>query len=151
MASFPFIVDADELSNNFHDLEFPPKLSISHNKPGWPVYEVESVKYHLYRLSIKSPLATYLLKEKYKCELTDGIEGSRSITTLELWKLGPSSVEKKMWYISESADSWQFSSSEELVLTKYGCCDSPNIYKFYDIETGVLIRSTEGWQLPVNK
>ena len=153
LAIFPFIANANDLPKGFHDLESPPKLSISHNQSGWPIYEVESVKYHLCRLFIKpnAPSVTYLLKEKYKTEITDGIEGARSLTVLELWELGQKNVEKKIWRISQEADNWQFSGWEELVLIKYGCCDSLNKYTFYDIKTGSLLRSTEGRELPTKQ
>lgn len=154
LALFPFIVNANDLPKGFHDLESLPKLSISRNQSGWPVYEVESVKYHLYRLFIKpnAPASvTYLLKEKYKIEITDGIEGARSLTVLELWELGRNKVEKRIWRISQEADKWQFSGWEELILIKYGCCDSPHELTFYDIKTGSLLRSVESRELPVDK
>ncbi len=148
---FPLIATADDVPKDFHDLESAPKISISHNESGWPIYEVESVKYHLLTLFIKPnvPSANYLLKEKFITEITEGIEGARSKTALELWELGPKKVEKRIWRISQEADKWQFSSWEELVLIKYGCCDSANKYIFYDIKTGNLLRSLEGRELPV--
>ena len=143
-------VAADDLPKGFHDLESPPKLSISHNQSGWPIYEVESVKYHLMRLIIKPnpPSITYLLKEKLRTEITDGIEGARSKTVLELWELGAKKIERRVWRISQEADNWQLSGWDELVLIKYGCCDSPHKYMFYDIKTGFHLRSVEGMELP---
>ena len=141
---------SDEIPKEFHNLESPPKLSIKQNESGWPIYEVESVKYHLYRLFIKPnvPSATYLLKEKYKTEITDGVEGARSTTVLELWELGFKKVEKKLWSITQEADEWRFSGWEELLLIKYGCCDSPHKLSYYDVKTGKLLRTKETKEIP---
>jgi hypothetical protein len=153
MALFPSIVNANDRPKSFNNLDFPPKLSISQNQSGWPIYEVESVKYHLYRLLIKpnSPSVTYLLKEQFQTEITDGIEGTRSKTILELWELGTNDIEKRVWRISQQADKWQFSGWDELVLIKYGCCDSPHKYMFYDIKTGSHLRSVESMKLPTKQ
>lgn len=144
---------ADDIQKKFHDLESPPKLTISKNQSGWPTYKVESVKYHLLTLFIKSsvnePSATYLLKEKSNTEITEGMEGQRSKIILELWELGAKKIKKRIWRISQDADKWQFSGEEELLLIKYGCCDSLNKYVFYDIKTGSLLRSMDGRALPV--
>ena len=85
LALFQFIVDSNELPKGFHDLESAPKFNISHNEAGWPTYEVESVKYNLCRLFIKpnSNTVTYLIKEKSKTEITDGIECTRSKLVLK--------------------------------------------------------------------
>ena len=143
---FPISIYASDFPEGFNDIEGEPKITISQNQSGWPIYEVESVKYHLYRFSIKpgSPLTTYLLKEKIKTEMTDGIEGTRSKTILELWELGENKIEKKIWRITQEADDMQLSSEEELVLIKYGCCDSPNKYHFYNFKTGTFLRTKEG-------
>lgn len=143
-------VAADDLPKGFHDLESPPKLSIYQNQSGWPIYEVESVKYHLIRLIIKPdpPSVMYLLKEKLRTEITDGIEGTRSTTVLELWALSAKKIEERIWRISQEADNWHLSGWDELVLIKYGCCDSPHKYMFYDIKTGSFLRSVEGMKLP---
>ena len=150
LALIPFIVNSNELPKDFHDLESAPKLTISHNQSGWPIYEVESVKYHLCRLFIKpnSNTVTYLIKEESKTEITDGIEGTRSKLVFELWELGAKKIEKRVWRISQKADKWQYSGWEEVVLIKYGCCDSPHKYMFYDIKTGSFLRSVEGMELP---
>ena len=149
----PLAVAANELPKGFHDLGSTPKLSISHNQSGWPIYEVESVKYHLIRLIIKpNPSSvTYLLKEKFKTEITDGIEGARSKTVLELWELCAKKIEKRVWRISQETENWQLSGWDELVLIKYGCCDSPHKYMFYDIKTGSILRSVEGMELPTKQ
>ena len=149
LALFTLSIYANDFPEGFNDIEGKPKITISHNQSGWPIYEVESGKFHLYRFSIKpgSPITTYLLKEKLKTEMTDGIEGTRSKIVLELWELGPNKIENKIWRVTQEADALQFSSDEELVLIKYGCCDSPNKYNFYNFKTGTLLQTKEGWKI----
>lgn len=136
----PVIVNANDLPKGFHDIESAPKLEISHTPEGWPLYQVESVKYYLTLLDIKPdvhvPLTTYLIKEKYTVKITEGMEGSQSKIVLELWELGTTRVNKRIWRLSCEADKWQFSSMTEIVLIKYGCCGEPNKYYYYDIKTG---------------
>lgn len=153
LALVPFAVNASGLPKGFHDIESAPRLKISHNSSGFLVYEVESVKYHLCTLYIDSdvPSETYLIKEKYKTEITDGAEGARSKIVLELWKLGTRSVEKRIWRLSREADKWQFANQDEIVFVKYGCCDSPNEYYYYDIKTGSFLRSSKSMDLPANR
>jgi hypothetical protein len=143
----PIIGIADDVPKGFHDIESAPILKISHTPEGWPIYQVESVKYYLTLLDIKPdvhvPLTTYLIKEKYTTKITEGIEGRQSTIILELWELGSKRIEKKIWRLANEADNWQFSSKDEIVLIKYGCCDSPNKYYYYDIKTGKLLRIKE--------
>ena len=140
-----FIINANEIPEGFENLESKPKLIFK-----WPTVRVESVKYHLARsfLGSKTYLSPYLIKEKQEAELTDGREGMESIVTLEFWKLGTKKVEKKIWSISQEADKWQYYGWKELVLIKYGCCDSLNKYSFYNLKTGSLLRSVKGREIP---
>lgn len=142
----PFLINANDSPKGFKDLESKPKLIIK-----WPTVRVESVKYHLARsfLGSKTYLSPYLIKEKQEEELTDGREGMKSKITLEFWKLSTKKAEKKMWSISQEADKWQYFGLKELVLIKYGCCDSLNKYTFYNLKTGLLLRSVKGSKLPV--
>lgn len=87
-----------------------------------------------------SPTTQFLIKEKLISEMTDGIEGTKSEMVLELWELGIKSVGCRIWRITQKADEWKMISEKELVLIKYGCCDSPNIRNYYDVRTGKFLR-----------
>jgi hypothetical protein len=119
-------------------------------KFNWPAIEVESTKYHLSLRFLNSDSYAFpvLIKEEHSVELIDGREGQNSRITLELWLLSTENLDRKLWQISQEADSWQYYNWEEIVLTKYGCCDSLNKYSFYDFKTGALLRAEEGRVLP---
>jgi hypothetical protein len=148
-----FSAEAASVPKGFHDLESKPIITISKNKGGFASYSVESVKYHLYHLFIESNeyLSPYLIKEKYKTKITEGMEGSLSTIILELWELDVDRVQKRIWKISQDADRWHFSDNAELVLSKYGCCGEQNVYYFYDIRKGSLLRIERANKLPTNK
>jgi hypothetical protein len=148
----PIIGNAADVPKGFHDNETAPTLKISHTPEGWPIYQVESVKYYLTLLDIKPavhvPLTTYLIKEKNTTIIIEGREGQQSTIILELWELGSKGVKKKIWRLANEADNWQFSSEDEIALIKYGCCGEPNKYYYYDIKTGKLLRIKEKPNLP---
>ena len=116
----------------------------------WPSVKVESVKYHLENRFLNSESYEFpvLIKEKDEVELINGREGRNSKITLELWKLKTSSLDKKLWSITHAADTWRHFSRDEIVLIKYGCCDSLNEYSIYDFKTGVLNRRVKSKELP---
>lgn len=147
LVMFAVHVNAADLPKGFHDLELMPSISIHQQNDSsiGPTYCAESVKYHICSLFLEpsSNLSPYLIKEKFNTEVTEGIEGARSKIVLELWKLGKHNIEKRNWIIVQEADEWRLSGGSELVFIKYGCCDSPDKYWYYDIRTGAFLRNQE--------
>jgi hypothetical protein len=133
------------VKNESQTLGNSPKVTFE-----WPTIGVQSTKYHLTRRFLNSTNYEFpvLIKEFHTQKITDGREGQDSIITLELWLLATDEIKERLWEISVEADSWQYFGWDEVVLIKYGCCDEPNEYRFYDFKTGSFLRRKDARELP---
>jgi|SRR5277367_57915 len=79
--------------------------------------------------------AVLLLEENYHNENTPGIEGMRGDATVKAWTMTNSRERKMRWTAHEKANEGEV---RDLFFrfAAWGCCDSPNVYTYYNMLSG---------------
>jgi len=79
--------------------------------------------------------AVLLLEESYRNENTPGIEGMRGDATVKAWTMGNARQRELRWTINEKANAGEIR-DRFFRLAAWGCCDSPNVYTYYNLLSG---------------
>src|SRR5258707_701738 len=79
--------------------------------------------------------AVLLLEENYHNENTPEIEGMRGDATVKAWTIGTARQRELRWTINQKANAGE-TRERFFRLTAWGCCDSPNVYTYYNLLSG---------------
>jgi hypothetical protein len=79
--------------------------------------------------------AVLLLEENYRNENTPGIEGMRGDATVKAWTIDTARRRALRWTIGGKANAGEIR-ERFFRLTAWGCCDSPNVYTYYNLLSG---------------
>jgi len=92
--------------------------------------------------------AVLLLEENYHNENTPGIEGMRGDATVKAWTLTSPHQREMRWTAHEKANEGEV---RDLFFrfAAWGCCDSPNVYTYYNMLSGKKIYVTNSDLLEV--
>jgi hypothetical protein len=79
--------------------------------------------------------AVLLLEENYHNENTPGIEGMRGDATVKAWTITSPNQREMRWTAHEKANEGEV---RDLFFrfAAWGCCDSPNVYAYYNMLSG---------------
>ena len=123
-------------------IDASPSVKVDRSSDGMHSFGAQSTKYTaLYRAIDGQKFPYYLLKEHYKSHIVFGIEGTNPELVLELWGYNHDGTSHRIWHFASTANKYDFSGRDELVLIEYGCCDAPDIYQYINLHTGALLRT----------
>ncbi len=103
---------------------------------------ISNSRYEIVNVGFKPPNEEYgawpvlILEERIR-QTHIGIPGGKSKISLTAWLLDERSIRKKLWRIESEGDVWAIK-DDEILFTKYGCCDQKDHYYKYNLLNGSI-------------